>query len=166
MIIRKRKLFEMRKDLADMVGSEKEIDSKMDLIKERLKISMKGISQRELAERTGITEQSISRYLNGKRIPNLVDGAKIAKALNVSLDYLTGLTDVSESDKKGEISLQKALEYCEQARDSWKKFGEDELNNITNGDVHVSSFEALAFAARKAELYGFEIPNILRILTE
>lgn len=51
------------------------------------------ITQRELAERTGTTECTISRYVSGERVPHANNLCKIAKALNVSTDYLVGLSN-------------------------------------------------------------------------
>lgn len=49
----------------------------------------KGINQAELAERIGTTQATLSRYLTGKRTPNLYILDKIAKALNCSIDEFT-----------------------------------------------------------------------------
>ena len=46
----------------------------------------KNVSQRKLSEDTGISEVSISRYLNGKRIPSFYTIEKIALALKCSTD--------------------------------------------------------------------------------
>lgn len=53
---------------------------------ERMKliIQEKGISQKELSRRSGITEAAISGYINGTREPGLVAVIRIAKALSVS----------------------------------------------------------------------------------
>ena len=53
---------------------------------ERMKqaISVKGISQRELSRRSGITEAAISGYINGTREPGLAAVIRIARALSVS----------------------------------------------------------------------------------
>lgn len=48
----------------------------------------KGMTQRELAEKTGMPEGTISRYCSGKRVPNAMQILTIAKALNVKTDYL------------------------------------------------------------------------------
>ena len=50
----------------------------------------KHMTQRELAQRTNITEATISRYCNGKRIPSITQLTKIADVLNVNADYLLG----------------------------------------------------------------------------
>ncbi|MCY0892344.1 MAG: helix-turn-helix transcriptional regulator [Acidibacillus sp.] len=48
------------------------------------------IQLRKLAQLTGMTETSLSLIVNGKRLPNLVNAFRIAKALDVSLEDLWG----------------------------------------------------------------------------
>ncbi len=48
------------------------------------------IKQKELAEKVGITEATLSRYENGKRTPGSDIAAKLAQALGVTADYLLG----------------------------------------------------------------------------
>lgn len=52
-----------------------------------------GISQRELARRCGISEAQISKYEKGTIDPSSTFLKNIAEALNVSADYLLGLTN-------------------------------------------------------------------------
>lgn len=47
---------------------------------------MKNISQRELSEKTGITQPMFSNYISGKTVPSFYMVDKIAKALNCSAD--------------------------------------------------------------------------------
>lgn len=73
-------------------------DNKDDMTEDELKrefayrlkriMYVKGITQEELAERTGITQASISRYLSGSRMPNFLAIDKIARALKCSVDDL------------------------------------------------------------------------------
>ncbi len=56
-------------------------------------IQEKNITQRELANKTGMTECTISRYCSGERTPHADNLRRIAKALDVSSDYLLGLSD-------------------------------------------------------------------------
>lgn len=51
------------------------------------------LTQLKTAESLGIGFSTYRRYEKGERIPNLADGAKMAKLFGVSLDYLAGLTD-------------------------------------------------------------------------
>ena len=57
----------------------------------------KGVSQKELAELVGVTEASISRYMNSERIPKSEIIANIATALHTTSDYLLG------TEKEGNI---------------------------------------------------------------
>ena len=64
----------------------------MDNIGNRIKdlLQLRKMRQRELAKKIGITEQSISRYINNKRVPDAIVCDKIAKALGVTVDFLLG----------------------------------------------------------------------------
>jgi len=58
-------------------------------------LQQRGLTQRTLAEMAHTTEATISRYLtNSDRMPRVDLVASIAQALNVSTDYLLGLTSV------------------------------------------------------------------------
>ena len=64
----------------------------MSIFTDRLNEMLKkrGITQRELAEKIGKTETSVSRYVNGDRIPKGPAIVKMAQVLNVQTDYLLG----------------------------------------------------------------------------
>lgn len=49
-----------------------------------------GMTQKRLAELTGLTQESVSRYVCGDRIPRAVVAMRIADVLGVSVDYLCG----------------------------------------------------------------------------
>lgn len=51
------------------------------------------ISQVELAHCIGISKQCISDFKSGKSFPSISTLYEICKALNVSSDYLLGLTE-------------------------------------------------------------------------
>lgn len=57
-------------------------------------LQKQNISQRELANRTDVTEVSISRYCKGQRSPNADTIAKIVDELHVNADYLLGRESV------------------------------------------------------------------------
>lgn len=57
-------------------------------------LQKQNITQRELANRTGLTEVSIGRYCNGQRSPNVNTIVKIANELHVNTDYLLGRKSV------------------------------------------------------------------------
>lgn len=52
-----------------------------------------GLSQRELARECGIAESVVRRYENGTSEPSAASLKLIAEKLNVSADYLLGMTD-------------------------------------------------------------------------
>ena len=69
-----------------------------DSLGQRLKkaLAERGMMQKELAEKIGVNEMAISRYIHGGRIISVPILIEICKALNVSADYLLGLNEVTE----------------------------------------------------------------------
>lgn len=68
----------------------------MDIFGRRVEevLKTKGLTQENLSDMIDIPATTISRYITSKTIPRLEYSVKIAKALGVSLDYLTGITDI------------------------------------------------------------------------
>lgn len=64
-----------------------------------------GINQQELNRLCEMNVNQISRYERGMQVPSLEIAAKIANILDVSLDYLVGLSD----DPHGQVSLQTSI---------------------------------------------------------
>lgn len=61
-------------------------------------LAEKGIMQKQLANRIGVTDNTISYYLSGKRYPDIEKLIEIARCLGVSTDYLLGISSVSTTD--------------------------------------------------------------------
>lgn len=53
----------------------------------------KGLSQKDMAERLGITIRAYQYYEQGKRFPDFQGLLTIADVLESSIDYLVGRTD-------------------------------------------------------------------------
>lgn len=71
----------------------------------------KNITLEKLAEMLKTTKATLSRYENGKRIPNIEFVEELAKIFNVSVDYLLGKTDIRNSDiltKAGLVEFDKS----------------------------------------------------------
>ena len=64
----------------------------------------KGMWSTELARKSGLISNTINNYVNSKTVPNVIYGAKIAKALNVSMDYIWG-NEEYEDPKSIRIAL-------------------------------------------------------------
>ena len=56
----------------------------------------KGMTQDQLAEKTGIAQPSLSRYMSGKVMPSFYIVDKLAKALNCSVDDFRYILPKSE----------------------------------------------------------------------
>lgn len=71
-----------------------------------LKISK--LTQKELADMIGITEVSMSRYINGKRIPKSTVIADMAAALHTTSDYLLDVerTEIPEYHKIRDLIIR------------------------------------------------------------
>ena len=63
-------------------------------------LQRQGLSQREYADRAGLTEVTASRYARGERVPRASVILKTAEVLGVTCDYLVGLSD--DPHKTGE----------------------------------------------------------------
>ena len=68
----------------------------MKVFEERLKEQRKlnGLTQREMAERLGVSQPSYIRYENGTAEPSQASLVKIADIFDVSVDYLLGRADI------------------------------------------------------------------------
>lgn len=59
-------------------------------------IAESGLTQKQIAEATGLTETSVSNYISGKSEPSLKALVSIADYFKCSTDYLTGKKETSE----------------------------------------------------------------------
>lgn len=122
--------------------------------KDRLKEAMniRGINQRQLAEKIKVTPQSISYYYNGSRLPDANVLRDIAKALEVSADYLLGMSDVTSTNiETKEISRITGLTEHSIAR----------LRNETEYmcELSVTSMPQEALINAMEKYSDFEYPN-------
>lgn len=60
----------------------------LDTAKLKALLEEKHITQRELAEKAGVTEQAMSRYVNGTRTPKVTTYAAMTQALGIGIDDL------------------------------------------------------------------------------
>lgn len=88
----------------------------------RLKTAMKsiGLNQKQLAEKIGVTPQSISYYCNGARLPDVDILRLLANCLDVSADYLLGIERKNDNATQNMLIkqaqdelLDKIIEFCQ-----------------------------------------------------
>lgn len=68
------------------------------------------MTQSSLAEKIGVTQSTLSRNINGVHAPRAEVLESIAKVFNVSVDFLLGITDDPNPDKKQNESLDEVLQ--------------------------------------------------------
>ncbi|NCI45795.1 helix-turn-helix domain-containing protein [Sediminibacterium soli] len=77
-----------------------------------------GISREDLAASVGTSGAIIGRYERGEITPSVEVAARIAEALEVSLDYLVGNTSVMIKDKKMLYRLELLEKITEEDRNT------------------------------------------------
>lgn len=67
----------------------------IETIKTRLKDEIKnsGLTTVEIAKRVGISPEMVTQYVTTKKLPKLDTFARLCKELDVSADYILGLSD-------------------------------------------------------------------------
>jgi len=63
-----------------------------------------GLSQIELGNRLGVTQQSVFAWEHGKTTPQIQTAIALAKIYGVSLDYLMGLSDSPKNGKEPAVT--------------------------------------------------------------
>ena len=104
-------------------------------------LDKKKMSRKDLADAVGVSRQRIGYYCDGSNVPDAETLGKIAKALDVSADYLLGL-----SDNDRQSTSKKLVTYADIAE------AIDSIINTTGWEVYVQdhSYEG-------SESYSIEI---------
>lgn len=95
-------------------------------------LALRGMKQKELAKILGVTDNTVSYYVSGARTPNAEQIIAIANALDVSADYLLGLTDTKaiEPDIKMACETTGLTEQAVRFLEKIQKKNNDYLNFI------------------------------------
>lgn len=124
-------------------------------------LASNNMKQKDLAKILGVTDNTISYYCNGTRTPKVDQLAPIAQALNVTTDYLLGLTN----DPNVQTSAVDELGVSSQAVAWIKSLGTDEHDAdenikifdflLTNNHFQLffSELCSLYYASRATKLY-------------
>ena len=74
----------------------------MNIFLERLKdeLSYHGLTQKELAEKTGISVNTIRGWFSKDLVPDVFNAVKVAKALNTTVEYLVTGENINTAEKE------------------------------------------------------------------
>ncbi|HAG2521277.1 TPA: helix-turn-helix transcriptional regulator [Salmonella enterica] len=112
---------------------------------ERLKEAMQGMSNHEIARRSGLSEAAIRKYVKGESYPTIDNAAKVADACGVSLSWL--LTEQESS----RLSISDGAKYSAHANNNLHSRKTDQatvdgisllLSGVASSDAQ-SLFQAL-----------------------
>lgn len=93
-----------------------------------------GMTQRELAKKTGVTESSITRYIQNKRTPRAFVVARMATALHTTSDYLLSDEEICREDS--EKGYSEALNAAQKYSKIWSPQEKADLVNAVFGLEH------------------------------
>lgn len=77
-------------------------------------MQLKHMKQYELAEKTFITQTTISRYITGERTPDAINLKAICEALDVSADWLLDIREDQREELRRLAELKKLMETVAQ----------------------------------------------------
>ncbi|MBQ6873866.1 MAG: helix-turn-helix transcriptional regulator [Clostridia bacterium] len=131
-----------------------------DIISQRINetLAIREIKQKELAKALGVTDNTVSYFCSGKRTPNLAQLIEISKFLNVSIEYLLGLTNTSaKTDTEEGKIIRTVCDYIGLSEETVKYLHEFvEANSKHNRNIF--DFDFMNFLV----MYGFMDSVILQ----
>ena len=127
-----------------------------------LKTAMKskGLNQKQLAEKIGVTPQSISYYCNGTRLPDVDILRLLASCLDVSADYLLGLTEAKSKDPNVK-DIHQMTGLSENVILSLMSIISDEIKSIRKEHPEYSYSEARSILEKGDALWVARLASIL-----
>ncbi len=101
------------------------------MFRKRLEVLFKerNTSITEFADLLGLTRQSLSYYMSGDRRPDLQTLKRICETLDVSADWLLGLSDIRSADKNLQTACQ-TLGLSEAAAENIRLHNGNALNDL------------------------------------
>lgn len=127
-------------------------------------LSKRGILQKELAEHIGVTANTVSYYLSGERCPDMEKLIEISRFLNVSTDYLLGVSNELNIDVE-RTAVSQYTGLSERAVDLLHWYCDDnersEIINILLEDADYSEEDKLIEELVKAESENCDTTKIL-----
>lgn len=108
-------------------------DKELQIFADRLKElrSKKNITQKEFAEKIGVTAAALSAYENNGKNPSVAVAKRIAESFHVSIDWLCGLTE-KENYGKTLWTYSDIIKLCQDSKLPNKSIDNITHNLITN----------------------------------
>ena len=164
----KRKLFsynEVAKGVRNMSTKQKKPRNRIAELRKE-----KHLTIQQLADELGVANGTISRYEQGSREPKLSTWEKLADIFNVSVSYITGVSDEPGKDSSRlrsirnakHLSIQQVADAYNQEADKLSVFDHKEkhisaqtIENIENGNYQPSKheWELLAWSLNVPQFY-------------
>ena len=77
-------------------------------------LNRSGLSQQQLADKSGVSKHSVSQYMNGQHEPSNISAAKMSTVLGVNAMWLMGYDVPMISPLDGSVSLEAVKDRIEQ----------------------------------------------------
>ena len=128
-------------------------------------LAINDVKQKELAAYLSISDNIVSYFVKGTRVPNTEQILKIAKYFNVSTDYLLGLTDVKTTD----TDLKMIVDYTglsEECINELRKM-QEYITAFDNEDIRRSLWNESAgiFLDKTLEIHKLIQPQFISAVT-
>ncbi|SFF68251.1 Helix-turn-helix [Clostridium cadaveris] len=98
----------------------------------------KGLTQKELAKKSGVSLSALNKYEREDRIPKIDAIEKISEALNIQIDYLLGKTEFKKFDSQ--IMLDDIKHLIEKTDNSDEEFSKLVRNIVDTMFLTINSF--------------------------
>lgn len=119
----------------EMQKNQKNIDSKTRAIFSQRLADLRikcGLSQKDLGEKIGVSDKTVSGYERTGRVPDIDILITISKELGCSIDYLVGVCEFSEMTPKLKKRIDHYLELVAKKTSTIKLF--DMIEKLDEGD--------------------------------
>lgn len=128
-------------------------------------LAINDVKQKELAAYLSISDNIVSYFVKGTRVPNTEQIIKISKYFNVSTDYLLGLTDVktTDTDLKMIVDYTGLSEECIDELHNYCK----KLNSLISNDTDFDEFFSILGVAQYEFISTFIseiLPSVIEYL--
>lgn len=121
----------MKKDDIKQIQSFSNVGNRI-----KIQLEKKGLKQADLCKLTGISTNGMSQYITGKRVPDTVSTFKIAKALDVTMEWLlVGFNDshlCNLLDNKADDAVNKISVTEKLLLNLFSKLNEDNQNIVVD----------------------------------